>query len=101
MAVIHPLVRSHANVTRLSRMFVYTQEKTRGGSKRLGQGFRFRQLSLQFRGPDRGTRQMDKADEFVAVKEHPAPSRLASKHITEVLLEIVPVIAERDELVAL
>ena len=95
----HALFGGQPDFNRFAGMVVVAKQQTLlpdNGRCRLGLG----RLPLKNGRADGTGRQMDKADQLVAVEQHPRAPGLAAQHVLNVFLERVIVVMKRDEFVA-
>jgi hypothetical protein len=65
-----------------------------------GADFGFDRLPLKSGGADSSGRQMNEADQLVAVKQHSRSPRLTTQHVLNMFLERVIVVIKRNEFVS-
>src|ERR1035437_1849312 len=83
---------------RFARMVVFAKQQAvlpDNGRCRLG----FGRLPLKSGGADGSGRQMNEADQLVAIEQHPGAACLTAQHVLNVFLERVIVVMKRNEFV--
>src|SRR5438445_10428116 len=88
------LISGEADLHGLAPMHIFTEQQS-GTYDRCRLGPRQRPAQVG----NLSGRQMNEAEQFIDIKQHPAPARLAAQYVFDVGLEWIVVIPERNEFV--